>query len=214
MPAKTKKKTSRSAKFENKLEEIVSIATALFSEVGFKAGTTTTIAKRAGLTQPALYYYVGSKTALLALICNRMGAQFMEPLNDIEAMELPPEEKLARFLRAHTEVMLRETKAFKVYVTETRHLPGRYQEKIRAEEHEYVQSVTAILKDAQAAGALPAEVDPWIATQVLLGMMNWSFKWYREHGRVSADQVVDTVLAFALQGIGADRKAFVTGGAR
>jgi hypothetical protein len=26
--------------------------------------------------------------------------------------------------------------------------------------------------------------------------------------------VVDTVLAFALQGIGADRKAFVTGGAR
>ena len=106
MAARTTKQTRRpravgdtGQRYEARREQILQLAVEVFAESGFSAGTTTEIAKRAGLTQPALYHYVGSKEQLLAEIIHRMGAELSAVLESVlSRTELTPAERLATFI--------------------------------------------------------------------------------------------------------------------
>jgi len=64
-----------SDEFERTREAIVRAAADVFRRDGFRAGTTKDIAAMVGLSQPSLYYYVGSKETLLAELALRLDQQ-------------------------------------------------------------------------------------------------------------------------------------------
>lgn len=200
----TKKRPSRSSgsngdgrnsRHADRREQLINLAVEVFGEMGFNAGTTTEIARRAGLTQPALYHYVGSKEVLLAEICHRMGNHLKAVLDGVLAMEdVTPRERLAAFIDGYTRTVIKEAGAMSVRATEVRHLPTRIRNKIYAEEREYLQAVEKLVREARDDGALPADTDPWVTTRALLGMMNWTYIWYRSKGETTEDETVKTLV--------------------
>jgi len=178
-----------SAGFDDRLEQIYRVSIDVFSERGFVAGTTSQIANRVGLTQPALYHYVGGKHAFLVLICERIGSRLLEGMNDALAHEGSAVERLRRFVSRHLETITQESAAFGVYVNESRHLPDSDMARIRDQERDYVHAFTSLIEAAQAEGSLTSTLEPWMYGRLALGAMNWTHRWY--HGQVPLDRLVE-----------------------
>src|SRR5690242_2386296 len=66
----------KTAKYYRKREQVVDVAVELFSRNGYASTGVADIGAAAGLARGALYYYIGSKEALLAEIHDRV----MDPL--------------------------------------------------------------------------------------------------------------------------------------
>lgn len=209
MAKPTKKRTTRSARSNgdapgsrhaDRREQLINLAVEVFGESGFNAGTTTEIARRAGLTQPALYHYVGSKEVLLAEICHRMGSHLNAVLESVlEGEDLTPTERLVRFIDGYTRTVINEAGAMSVRATEVRHLPTKIRNKIYEEERAYLHAVEKLVAGAREDGGLPDDVDPWVTTRALLGMMNWTYIWYRSKGVTSEDEIVDALVKLVIR---------------
>ncbi len=85
-----------------KIEQILSVATEVFSEKGFHGALTDEIAERAGVRKLSLYYYIGDKEALYKAVWKSLEAQFA-PLINIDE-NLSSEENLERLIRGVAQV--------------------------------------------------------------------------------------------------------------
>lgn len=186
--------TPSTTRSDMRLDEIVQAAIRVFSERGFVAGTTAEISQRVNLTQPAIYHYVGSKDAFLVLICERVGTLLTSVLEDALAKDGPSCVKLEHLVQQYLATVVREAAAFSVYVAEARHLPADVRHEIRESEKAFLHSVTTLVADAQEEGCLDGAVQPWLAAQLLLGMMNWTYRWFKK--QVTVEELADSILSF------------------
>ncbi|MBU5613834.1 TetR/AcrR family transcriptional regulator [Geomonas azotofigens] len=86
----------------DKIEQILSVATEVFSEKGFHGALTDEIAERAGVPKLSLYYYIGDKEQLYKAVWKRLEDQFV-PLIEINE-EISAEENLDQLLRGVAKV--------------------------------------------------------------------------------------------------------------
>lgn len=61
--------------------------------------------------------------------------------------------------------------------------------------------ITALVSEAQAEGALRADMDASVVARLTFGMINSIVEWYRPGGREGADRLADDVVAIALDGL-------------
>jgi hypothetical protein len=54
-----------------------------------------------------------------------------------------------------------------------------------------------------ASGEFRRDLDIRVASYGLLGMLNWSYKWYNPQGRLRIGEVADEFTALALAGVAA-----------
>ena len=54
-----------------------------------------------------------------------------------------------------------------------------------------------------ASGEFRRDLDIRVASYGLLGMLNWSYKWYNPQGRLRVGEVADEFTALALAGLSA-----------
>lgn len=182
------------ATFDERLERIYRTAIDVFSEFGYVAGTTSEIAARVGLTQPALYHYANSKHAFLVLICQRIGDRMLEGMRDATAIEGSPLMRLRLFVTRHLEVIADEPAAFGIYVTESRHLEQEALKVVREQERKYVGTFTSLIEEVQVDGAVPPMIEPWLYARLALGSMNWTYRWY--HGQLPLGELIENILRF------------------
>ncbi|MGF6408480.1 TetR family transcriptional regulator C-terminal domain-containing protein [Paraburkholderia sp. MM5482-R1] len=101
----------------NALERIWEAAIAEFSAHGLKGSSTSSIAKRAGLTQPQLYYYIASKEELyedlLRTVLEEWAVLFVfdESLHDPAAV-------LSRYIRKKLEYAFEKPELSRIYTRE------------------------------------------------------------------------------------------------
>jgi hypothetical protein len=64
----------------------------------------------------------------------------------------------------------------------------------------YVDLVRSVLRDAQSAGALRADIDVRYLTLALLGLLNRVLVWYRRRGPLSPAQLGELLAKIFLAG--------------
>ena len=183
---------TRTPSYVRRRESLIGLAIDVFSRHGYVGGTTTEIADLAGLTQPALYHYVGGKGAFLEEICERVGSRLRGAMESVLSSNVGPGERLRDFIHAYAEVVLAEQAAFRIYVTEASHLPKAARDKLRAEERWYQDKLTALVQAAIESGELATTVPPLLVGQVLMGALSWAYRWRR--GEVTATDIADGVV--------------------
>jgi AcrR family transcriptional regulator len=88
-------------------EEIVDAAIALVREGGWPHLTVRRLAKRLGVTDPALYRHFSGKGELALAIADRMLALLLGPVRAIAAEPAtPPRRKIERIVAHHVELLL------------------------------------------------------------------------------------------------------------
>lgn len=104
---------------------ILDKATELFLQKGFKATSTTEIAREAGCNQALVHYYYRTKDRLFEAIFQRKIKFFVGALLDIGHSELPFLEKLQKKVISHFEAIASAPSLPLFFLTELSANPGR-----------------------------------------------------------------------------------------
>jgi len=110
---------------QNMEEAILQAATRLFLEKGFKATSTTEIAKQAGCNQALVHYYYRTKDRLFEAIFQKKLKFFVGALLEIENEDVPYQEKLSRKIESHFEAIKTDPKLPLFFFSELSSNPKR-----------------------------------------------------------------------------------------
>lgn len=86
-------------------QAIMEAAEALFMENGYARTSTTAIARRAGCNQALVHYYYRSKENLFGLVFRKKVSVFLSFFLEVSNEDLPFEEKLAKRIGAHFDMI-------------------------------------------------------------------------------------------------------------
>lgn len=173
-------------------DRILAAAVRAFAEHGYPSASMSQLAQACGLSKAGLYHYYASKDALLFDALDRYTRRLVERCADVAALPLPPREAVSRVVRA----LLHEYRDSRDYhvalLNDLRHLGPVEQERIKAQQRAVVRTLTTVL--ARAWPARMSGPDAAATTMALMGMINFSFAWWRPEGPMSHERFADLVV--------------------
>jgi AcrR family transcriptional regulator len=170
-------------------EQVLDTAARMFFERGYEATTTTEIGAELGLLKGSVYYYISSKEDLLYEIVEQYHRDTREYFDRIEASDAPPLDKLRELIATETAHTATNLTRSSLFYTEWRSLSEERQRTIVAERTRHEDAVLTWIREAQATGAVRADLDAKVATYAIFGMVNSAYRWFRPEGRLSADEI-------------------------
>ncbi len=185
---------------------VFEVAAEVFHRNGYDNTSMSDVATAAGLTKAGLYHHVASKEALLHTILDYgldMTDSFVvEPLKRIE----DPLERLKTMIELHLRLVLDErNREVTGILHECQSLSDADRARINRRKKEYVRMTTKLIEDVTKKYDIAA-VNPKLAAFALLGMLNWTYQWYKASGPIRCDEIVQGFQKMFLQGILAPKR--------
>ena len=182
-------------------DKVYAIAAEVFHRNGYDKTSMSDIAQAVGLTKAGLYHHVTSKERLLYTILDygmdMTEAYVVEPLESVT----DPMRRLKKMIELHLKLILEGRKlAVTGLLHECQGLSRQDEAKINRRKKQYVRLVTQLIGDVtKKPNGRP--VNPKVAALALLGMLNWTYQWYKPSGEVKPDEVVREFQDLFINGI-------------
>jgi AcrR family transcriptional regulator len=184
-----------------RLRQILERAARVICRQGFEATSMQEIADACGLTKAGLYHHVKTKDALLLAIMNYGMDLFEELVLDRVAGIADPLERLRATMARNVELVTQDSsKEVTIILHEHQTLTGDAQREINARKKRYVRFLEDSLREAIDRG-LVRPVDPSLAAFSFLGVVLWTYKWYRADGRISPAQLAAGMIDLFFDGL-------------
>jgi AcrR family transcriptional regulator len=174
----------------------------LFGSKGFEGTGVRDIARDVGLTPGALYHYMGSKQDLLVAIMHDGNSRMMERAEAAlaEAGD-DPAERLAALVANHVRIHCEAPLEAQVNDYELRSLTAANRRSIVKLRNSYESLWATELQCGVEAGVFKL-VDVKVCRLSLLQMCTGVANWYSGEGPLTMGEVVDRMVALALQLVG------------
>lgn len=181
--------------------QIYETAARVFTEKGYEKASMGDIALAMGMTKAGVYHHIDSKEELLAAIISYgmelFERQVLEKVADIH----DPLDRLRATVRGHLLLVLRDRpREVTVILHESGSLPTAARQKINARKKRYIRFLERTIREL-VMRKIARRVDPAVAAFALLGMVNWTYQWYRSGGRLSEEDLADAMTDFYLRGL-------------
>lgn len=199
----TEPSPARHSRRPSRRDEILRRSAHLFLERGFEIISLVDVAEAIGISKAGLYYHFNSKQELLAAIISYAQDIHEDEIRKVLAESSGnDEEDLRRLIHAHAVMMTREDDAaFAILaVDEMRSLLPADRAHIASRKRNYLDLISERLERLAACGKL-RDIDIKTATHTLAGMVMWLPKWYRQPGRLSAEEMADEITALAMHSV-------------
>lgn len=187
-------------RWELQKDRMLRAAARCFNEKGYSGTSLKDVAKRLGLTDAALYYYVRNKEELVYLCYLRAGDVGREALDRAIAEGADGLDVVRRYLRYHLEVMTGERGPIAI-MSEIPSLKPAHRDEILEISRRHSARFEAVLEKGIADGSI-APCDVRMTGNAIMGSLNWVPKWF--HGGAGvADKVVAEFPAILSAGLDA-----------
>lgn len=182
-------------------EQLIDIAAKMFDSKGYAQTGIGDIAHAMGLGRSAVYHYFRNKEEILAALVE---AEALTPSHQlqhlIEDTSLTATERLRR---AITEGIIRRLSSGSRFILFLRleaqipaHMSAMYNKSRRQIYDFYVRCIS----DGINAGEF-RDVDPNIGAFAVIGMANWTSRWYSPQGPKSPREIAEVIADIAMQGL-------------
>lgn len=189
----------RTARYDKKLNDVLSATSALFARKGFERATIRDVSQATGMSLAGLYYYFKSKEELLFLIQFRTFDSICEKLREIISREKNPRTCLNRMINMHFEYFIRHMNDLKICSREIESLEGAFYQKVAEKRREYFELTQSIFeKISGESGGVSS--DSRLAALYLFGTLNWIYQWYRPGRYPDAAELAGQLAGIYLQG--------------
>jgi len=184
---------------------VFEIAAEVFHRNGYDNTSMSDVASAAGLTKAGLYHHISSKESLLYTILDYgldlTEASVVRPLQQIP----DPVDRLKTLIDLHLRLIL-EQRNLEVtgLLHECKTLSPSDRTRINRRKKEYIRMTTQIIADVLKKHRVQ-DVDPKLAAYALLGMLNWTYQWYKASGTNTRNEIAETFQRIFFRGI-LDRK--------
>lgn len=185
------------------LTPILSAALDAFYETGFHGTSVREIARRVGVTVPALYYHHENKEGLLIALLELSTSDVLARAH--AADEDGGDDAVQRLSNVIEAIVLRMTNRARLAALEgeVRYLSPENRQRYRVVRKGVEELVRTIVEDGSKAGVFAVD-DPAETTRALLGMCQSIPRWYHAEGTLSPEAVAQKYVAIALKVVGAD----------
>src|SRR3989442_908762 len=199
MREKRQKRQSGNGDFTR--NRVFEVAAEVFHRKGYDNTSMSDVASAAGLTKAGLYHHISSKESLLYTVLDYgldlTEAYVIRPLAGIS----DPLERLETMIDLHLRLVLEERN---LEVTgllhECKTLSPADRTRINRQKKEYVKMSTKLIADVIKKYNI-TDLNPKLAAFALLGMLNWTYQWYKSSGSNSREEIVKHFQHIFLQGI-------------
>ena len=192
------------ARYGAKREQILKAAAKVLGNNGLSATTIEAIAQEAGLDRATVYYYFPDKYAIFREAIHDGVAELVDGLEKVSEADMPPQERLREALHVIMRAYERHYPQLYIYFQEgasqtvidmhlTRELIGSGR---RAED-----LFEATLREGVARGEFTISLPPKVFAKLLVGMLNWTSRWFVPDGALSAEDIANGMTETVLMGI-------------
>ncbi|MFD1360482.1 TetR/AcrR family transcriptional regulator [Lentibacillus salinarum] len=184
-------------------QKIIEDALMLFDKYGFHGVTVNEIVLKTGTSKGGFYHHFTSKDELLFVIHDAFITYVLEKAAAANEMFPDPTRKLQAIIKDFVKTFDLYKPHITVFYQENIYLKPEYEIKIKKKRDQFKQIIMDVLSEGKDAGEFREEVPVDITTMAILGMVNWTYKWYNQSGAKSIDEIssiyVDLILHTVLK---------------
>lgn len=180
-------------------DRIIEDATTLFAEHGYHGTGISDIAEKVGLRGGALYYHIGSKQELLWEILSRYTAAVLAEAEDVAVSGRSATDRLHDLIVGQLRLIISSTRQMQIEMRDRSSLSEDRLAELQAM-RERIQAIWQETLDQGCRTGEFASADS-VVTNTVITTVNSVAHWYREGGRLSADDIAERVAAVVLHGV-------------
>jgi len=186
-------------------DEILHQAAKLFSKKRFEGTSTKEIAEASGLRQSSLFHYFASKEDILVALSERASIEPLHNLRRISGGPGSPAVKLYLVTRAHVRVAIADRWSWRAVLENSHSLSWQRFRRYLTQESEYSAGLARLIIEGIDAGEF-VDDPAGLTVARILGMCNWSLRWYRRAGPLDADEIACFFAAAAVRSVLVDSR--------
>lgn len=193
---------SRAETRQRRWDEMVDAAAKVFYTKGYGASAVQDVADEIGLLKGSVYHYINTKEDLLYAVVEQAHAASMENVARLRASEADAAMELRDFVAAHLDLLMRERIKLTVYLHDFRSLTDEHRQTVAAHRREYSGYLEDLIARGQSDGVFSSTRSAHILCLGVLGMLNWTYEWWKSDSRRSRSDVIVTFADMALRSVG------------
>ncbi|MEH7346048.1 TetR/AcrR family transcriptional regulator [Bacillus sp. JJ1532] len=170
-------------------ERIVETALVLFEKHGYHGVTVGQIVDECGTSKGGFYHNFKSKDELLYHIHDIFISYVLDKAREAYDNFDTPVSRLCAIIQSFTKVFDLYKPHITVFYQESTYLVGDFYQKINEKRDEYRKLIVHVIKEGQTSGDFRSEVPAEISTMSIIGMINWTYKWFSKEGPLSIDEI-------------------------
>jgi TetR/AcrR family transcriptional regulator, cholesterol catabolism regulator len=179
--------------------DILKSAAKAFRKLGYHGATVEQIAAALQMKKGNLYYYYKNKEEIL-FACHQYSLDgLLRLLDEVQASELRPDEKLRRLVSAFVHLILDELHGTALFL-DLEALSPAHLKAVIVRRDRFDHGVRQVLEEGMAGGVF-ARNDPKLLTFALMGAVNWIPRWFNPEGPATSQQIADLFADFFINGL-------------
>ncbi|MBI4966740.1 MAG: TetR/AcrR family transcriptional regulator [Rhodospirillales bacterium] len=193
--------TKRTRKGEIFRAAIIDAAARLFIERGFLGTNIQDVANALGVTRTAVYYYFKNKGAILDAITEdtTFAAKTMAARLSADRGR-DPTQALRGLMAQQIDLILASPMRFRVSDRDAVNLSPKKWAEVRAAWRGILESFTQVIERGVAQGQFDV-VNARVAAFAVLGMCNWTARWYKPGGGLGTSDIIAMMTDMALKAV-------------
>ena len=189
----------------NTKDKIIDKATDLFYKYGFVKASIRDIVRAVGVTNSTFYSHFKNKDEILYTIIENIGSILQQILLEEIEKHDEPVDCLKEMIFRQVCLICEKSKEIKIYIEEQYQLPPHLRKKA-LKQHRLVYDMYYNKISEIVDKGLKCDINPTVMTFSIFAMMNWSYRWFREQGKLSIEEVAENIIRIFLGGIMEDEK--------
>jgi AcrR family transcriptional regulator len=188
--------------YQARRREILQAAATVFRTQGVASTSVDDIARAAGVDRSSVYYYVGGKDELFGEVVAGAVVNNVQLAESILSRDVPPEEKLHTLI---TDVMASYAEFYPEIYVFLREDPETLSAEVGLDipelQRRFDRALTSIIREGVDTGAFRSDIPPRLGAYGIIGMLNWTHRWFHPDGPLDASDVARAFATLAVEGM-------------
>ena len=182
-------------------ERILATSLMLFEKHGFHSVTVNDIVEASGTSKGGFYHHYRSKDDLLFSIHDTFISYVLAKAKEANRTCQTPAAKLAQIIHSFARVFDLYQPHISVFYQESKYLKPELDQLIKVKRDEYRLLINEVIASGQASGEFRREIPFDISGMAILGIVNWTSKWYQRNGERSIEEIADIFTDFIMHAL-------------
>jgi AcrR family transcriptional regulator len=186
---------------QQRYQAILESAARVICARGYDGASMQEIAEACGMTKAGLYHHIETKEKLLLAIMN-YGMDLFEDQVIAKVIDIAdPVERLKACMAKNIKLVTSgSSKEVTIILHEHNTLTGHSRREMDARKKKYVRFLESTISEAIRRGQI-RRVDSTLAAFAFLGSVLWTYKWFRQDGALSEEQVAGGMVDLFFRGL-------------
>ena len=192
------------AQYGAKRDAILHAAGPVLQREGINGATMAAIASEAGVDRATIYYYFQDKQEIFRTAIHDGLVEMVAALEDIAASGHSAEVRLRDSIRAVMRAYERHYPQLYIFFQDgamSSIIDNHLNAEILASGARYEALVEAAVRDGVESGVFVTPLPPKMFAKIVVGMLNWTSRWFVPGGAMGADDIADGMAETVLRGI-------------